>query len=160
MKRLPAEEVSSLLAALVNSLDIFKDKSVEDSTQCTSVQPPAILLELLSARKDTISPQAAVHVVQALVTHLPEIIDLHHYTFASQILQSTICLFVLEPASFQHILGRALHICVECGKTTSVKDPDHYLAVLQLNKQAKWYYHLLKCDPSAALAKRALGIVE
>lgn len=160
VKRLPAEEVSSLLVALVSSMGIFRDKSTEESAQCTPMQPPAILPELLSERIETLSLPAAVHVMQALVTHLPEMIDLHHYTFASQILRSAICLFVQEPASFQHILGRALHICVECGKTTSLNDSDHYLAVLQLNKQALWYYNLLKCDPSGTLAKRALSIVD
>lgn len=139
-------------------MDICKEVSIDKGEEHISTNP-AILPELLSERRDVMSPQSVVHVMQALVTHLPQIIQSHAYTFASQILQSCIHLFLKEPASFQMIFGRALHICVECAKIEDSKaDPSHHLAVQQLGKEAMWYYNLLKCDSSAALAKKVLGI--
>lgn len=156
VKRLPAEEISPLLVAVVGSMDTFQDISAEGTAVSVSARPPAILPELLSVRKDAMAPQTVVHVMQALVTHLPQILDSHAYAFASQVLQSAMHLFLQMPACFQLVLGRTLHICVECGKTTNKSNPGQYLAACQLSRQAMWYYNLLKCDPSAALAKKSL----
>ncbi|KAK3924159.1 AP-4 complex subunit beta-1 [Frankliniella fusca] len=158
VKKLPSDEVSPLLVAIVTSMDISKEILIEKKEDHLSAFP-AILPELLSERRDVMSPQSVVHVMQALVTHLPQFIQSHAYTFASQILQSCINLFLKEPSSFQLILGRALHICVECAKVDNNKiDPGHYLAVQQLGKEAMWYYNLLRCDPSASLAKKVFGL--
>ena len=156
VKRLPAEEVSPLLVAVVGSMDAFQENTVEETSESVSARPPAILPELLSERKDAMAPQTVVHVMQALVTQLPHIIDSHEYTFASQVLQSAMHLFLQMPACFQLVLGRALHICVECGKTADKSKPGHYLVARHLSRQALWYYNLLKCDPSACLAKALL----
>lgn len=159
VKKLTAEEVPSLVTAVVTCMDVFKEPSAEDTITHITNCPPAILPELLAERKEALTLQTSVHVVQALVTQLPQIIDSHSYTFAHQVLQSAMRLFIQEPASFQNILGRALHICVEVSKTASVSDPCHYLAVDQLRKQALWYYHLLKLDPSVCLPKRVMGLL-
>ncbi|XP_026273359.1 AP-4 complex subunit beta-1-like [Frankliniella occidentalis] len=158
VKKLPSDEISPLLVAIVTSMDICKEVSIENDMEDVFATP-AILPELLFERRDVMSPQSVVHVMQALVTLLPQIIQCHAYTFASQILQSCIRLFLKEPASFQLIFGRALHICVECAKVGDSKtSPGHYLAVQQLGNEALWYYNLLKCDSSAAIAKKVLCI--
>lgn len=153
MSKLPQEGVAPLLIAIVTSLDIFSELNHEKPTIFSPYDYPAILLELLSERRDAISLSAIVHIVQALVIQLPLIIESHSYKFASQLLFTTTCLFLQEPASFQHILGRVLSSCLMCNPEIE-SDSSHHVAVYTLHSQAVWYYRLLKTDPSADLAKK------
>lgn len=153
--KLPSEEISPLLVAVVTSLDIFEEAN-PDGGPCVGSSPyPSILLEILSERRDAVSLQTVVHIVQGLVTQLPQIIESRSYNFASQLLYSTMSLFLQEPASFQNILGRALYNCVR-HKVKAAKESSHHVAVFSLHSQASWYYRLLKADASAALAKKAI----